>query len=656
MFVPFPTCRRRTGSGLAILLVCLWASSEAADVDQPVEPGASNGTAFQQPTAERPLLHTRFFTRNHGSGGRVPEQLFWRDSRLVEKVDTAREANRRSIAEGIKPLFGLMMWGGVYYDSEPGSGRQHSDKPAYNAYWRWNHERRHYFARRADGRTWSRNYAEDGTAKEAWITPSRPLDPGDRSADITTFGDWYAQRIAERAAAIDARGVLLADYADQMPHSTALDQDFSEPIVADFERWSGIDVPGDDPASWAAAIRRDHLSAWIDYLSDAYGRWWLDMARRIEDATGGEAVTAMQKHSFPHSSRYHAADLIWMRKHAERPSQIAYHVETWSPPSPRGGAIGDGEISAYVGQLGTHLCREPDIVRGAFVPTTGHVRYPGGDRARGTDHFRMIDHADRIYSLSLSADQKTEMQDAIQRGAWMALGWTHLAARSGRVERAAMYFFTHWSKDENPYDLFHEVIQPIAPTRPYGPAFYYSTSTERAFERRQEMWNPLPRIADAAKRGDDGHVMLAYFVSDQTLPTLDEDARPTAWVVDEPETLADDERRMLEAVAPIHDIHAADPLPTAALPIRFFGDATGFAFVDQRDRVIVFVTRDHVLSDQAIVAEIRFRDVPDGEYRAVDLETGQEIGFRVAGGEGVLQVPLERWSSRAFHTDLPPRD
>lgn len=78
------------------------------------------------------------------------------------------------------------------------------------------------------------------------------------------------------------------------------------------------------------------------------------------------------------------------------------------------------------------------------------------------------------------------MQRKIQPGDWLALGWAHLANHDGAVEQVAMYFFTRRDRFENPYDVFAAATRPINPRRFVGPAFYYSTSTERAFERRGE--------------------------------------------------------------------------------------------------------------------------------------------------------------------------
>jgi hypothetical protein len=584
----------------------------------------------------------------------VPEQLFWRASSLKDKLSEAREANRESMRNGVKPVIGLMMWSGTFHGSKPGAGRDYSDRPAFNAYWRWNNERRDYFARAADGRIWSRNYTDNGKPEDAWITPSRPLDAADQTSTIKTYADWYADRVADRAAAVDARGVLMADWVDSMPHSNALEQDFSRPIVEDFERWAAVDMKGDGPTQWAEQIKTEHLSQWLDYLAAQYGEWWGEMVRRIEQKTGADAIMAMQKHAFPHYQRYSAADPGWMRRHVDNPSQVLYHVETWSPPSPRGGAIGNGEISAYVAQLGTHLCREPNITRGAFLPITATTEYPGEDKYAGTDQYRMIDKAEGQFGLELTDAEKTEMQRKIQRGAWMALGWTHLANDAGHLERAAMYFFTHRDKDENPYELYREVIRPIYPTRPYGPAFYYSHSIEKAFEARQAMWNPLEKLAAQAKVSGRSNVFPGYYVSDQTLEKLKPAAEPTAWLTDHVDALTEAEREKLEAIAPVYDLDEINDLPKAATPVSFEGDTTGYAFVDQNNDVIILATRDHILNERSVEATIQFHDLPDGTYQAKDLLNGETRSFTIEKGKGELNVQLERWETRAFRTTLPP--
>ncbi|MEM6332659.1 MAG: hypothetical protein AAF823_04900 [Planctomycetota bacterium] len=626
----------------ALIAMCL---ATQASSGPPTEPA--------RPSADRPVIHTQFFVRNRGDGGRIPRQLFWEHSFLANLVDEARAANDASREQGLTPTMGLMMWSDAYHTAEPGAGRDFSDDAAYNAYWRWNHERQHYFARRPNGRVWSRRYTETGEPKDAWITPSRPLDPRDQTSDVATYGDWYAQRIAERAAAIGVRGVLLADHADQIAHGNAFDQDFSDEIVADFQRWSEIDLIGASTTERADEILAEHAPLWTDYLSDVYGAWWLDMVRRINQETGdADAMILMQKHAYPHWSRISAADAIWMRKNADAAEQIAYHVESWSMPSPRGGAIGNGEISGYVGQVGAHLSREPDITRGVFVPVTEFAEYPGLGKATGIDHYWAIDAAERQLSLDVTDDEKTEMQKKIQLGAWLALGWAHLATHDGRVERAAMYFFTHRNRFENPYEAFESAIRPISPKRPVGPAFYYSTSTERAFERRGELWNPLEKLPGFAKRGEDGHAMLAYFVSDRTLESLKPSSYPTAWVVDHLDTISAEERSRLEAIAPVYALDDPAGLPASAMPVRFRGDATGFAFADEEDRLVIYVTRDHVINSEDIEAEVVLTGLPDGQHTARDVISGEELAFTVVDGEATMKIALPRWSSRGFRTSV----
>lgn len=603
------------------------------------------------PDHQHPPLDDDLFAQKGLGHGQVPQQLFWQDDPNKSdpaNLEQARRINAAMREQGVFSLIGLMMWSGTFHNSEPGANRTFSDDPAYNAYWEWNDARRHYFSRRADGTIWSRNYADDGAPKDAWIPPSRVLDPEDQTDGVVTYADWYADRIASFAAAGGFRGVSLADYADQMPHHDASVADFSPQNIQAFERWSGLSIAGASDQERAEDIRSRHFSAWVDYTADAHGRWWGTIVDRIEQATGDDAIYVLQKHVFPHSSRIHGADSLWMRRHADK-DEIYYHVEGWSMPHARG--VGGGQLSAYAAMIGTHLCREPDITRGIFMPVTGYTAYPGEGVGTGTDHFRAID---RSRARSFSDDEKTELQHKLMDGAWMLLGWVHLAARSGLVERAGEYVLTHRGKDVYPRALFEDVIRPIYPTRPYGAGFYYSTTVEKALEDSGEgLYDPLTAIGGRARGVDGGNFFPGYYVGTTVLDALQPSAHPSVWITERLDLLSEAERERLEAIAPLYDIADVDRVPPSLTPVRFVGDVTGYAFVDQRERVIIIATRDHHDRKDDISAEVVLNGIADGAYEARDVRSDETIGFSVRDGRGSFAFPLERWQTRAFITDLP---
>ncbi|MBD3343501.1 MAG: hypothetical protein GF401_00390 [Chitinivibrionales bacterium] len=600
------------------------------------------------PDHQHPPYDDDLFDSNWGHGGRIYQQLFWEadpDLSSSSTVSTATRLNDEDYAQGIMPIIGLMMWSSTYDGGDP------SSDPCVEAYRNWNQTREHYFVRKPDGTVWSRSYQSDGDPKDAWISPNRPLDTDDpdRESNVTTYGEWYAERIARRCAAINAGGVSLADYADMIPHSSVKEQDFSESIVKDFEQWSGISVAGSSVSAHATDIRDNHFSTWTDYMCNMYGGWWAEMIKRIEAKTGKKAICVMQKHIFAHGLRYGGADPIWMRKNIDDGKRFYYHVESWSMPHDRG--VGGGQLSAYTAQVGTHLCREPDISRGIFMPITNSDSYPGDNRT-GTDQYAAIDRSE---AKSFSNAEKTELQHKLMDGAWMLLGWTHLAARSGEVERAGEYILTHATKEIWPKALYENIVRQSYPTRPYGAGFYYSTTIEKALEDDgQQQYDPLDKIGEKARGVSNGNFFPGYYVGNSGLENLQPSAYPTVWVTDGLSLLSDTERQKLESIAPLYDIENVNQIPVSLTPVRFEGDVTGYAFVDQNERVIIIATRDYIDNKSGITAKVALHGIDNGSYRASDVQSNDIFDFTVSGGNGSFEFSLERWETRAFVTNLPP--
>ncbi len=576
----------------------------------------------------------------------VPDQLFWRDDpRKSDPRNLARSLRhtRAAMQRGTHPLLSMMMWEGTFARGKA------SREPAWRAYWEWNDARQHYFSQRDDGKPWAMGYAGDGTPEDAWITPSRVLDARDQRPGIVTYGDWFGDRIASFCKAAGLRGMSMADFMDMMPHHDARTADFSRENVHAFERWSGIGVCGTTNRQWADDIRSNHFSAWVDFTAHTYAAWWAGILDRIEAATGEKAIYTLQKHMSPHAVRMAGADTIWMRKHA-RKDQIYYHVEAWSPPMERD--VGAGQLSAYCAMVGTHLCREPDVTRGIFMPVAREPAYRASE-AVGVDPFTAIDDS---VAKGFSDEEKTELQKKLVEGGWMLFGWTHLATRAGQVERAAEYFLTHVSTRHYPRRLYENTVRRIHPTRPYGPGFYYSTRLERWKEDHGPgLHDPLDAIGEKARGSARGNFFPGYYVGDVALAALQPSAHPTVWITEGLSHLGSAEKEQLEAVAPVYDIADVDDVPASLTPVRFHGDVTGYAFVDQEERVVILATRDFVEDKSGTIAKVSVHGAADGSYRAVDLVRGTRIRFAVDGGSGSFEFPLERWQTRAFATDLTTR-
>ncbi len=501
---------------------------------------------------------------------------------------------------------------------------------------------------------WSHQYADVDkiVPMDAWITPSRLLDQEDRntSLNITNYGQWYAERIAALAEYIHFDGIDLADYADEMPHSSVLNQDYSVAIIADFEQWSGIVVPAGETSQRSQWIQDNHLDQWTDYFCNAYAAWWLEIINRIEEKTGRPAIMSTQKQLNGHFVRRRAADAIFMRQHATRADQIMYSAEMWPAPAPRGPRLGDEqELSNWMLVLASHLTRVSDIGRGAMLPCgdeNSYQEYLDNPSAHDMNIWYVLHQNREFFSLE-SPEEVNEFGNKALTGVWTTLAWAHMATDDGGFERMLNYVRRHYQRPYYPQDLWNTVLRARYPHRPFGPAFYYSTSIERYYEKNKgtELWTPFSRLGRNARNT----FFPGYFVGRNALENMTADNYPTAWITEHADRLPADELDRLTAIAPVYDLSDMANVPVQHAPLRFSGDASGFGFMDQNNELIVVVTRDGWVNRSSTTASVTLHGIPSGLYVAHGI-VGHEgvIEIAVTNGHGEFSVPLERWQTKAF--------
>ena len=563
-------------------------------------------------------------------------------------------------ARGAVPLASLHMWTNTLEESGPGGSGRHAGEPAYGAWHRWVTTRQDLLPQDFKGEI-PQGFRSSSKAsfpyRTGWIAPQRELAPNDpdrpTGAGSVTYGEWFNERFADYAAATGLRGVSLADHFDQV--ALPLKQiDFQPEVLRGFSESLGVPIPGSSTAARADHVRRELMPQWLDHWCQSYADWYGGMAEELVrvheeagDAPGGDdwsdqIVIAMQKHTFAHDKRYHAIDTRMIQAAMPEAARLMYHVECWSIPWNRG--VGGSSLSSYMTMLGTHLSREPDMVRGAMMPSTKGPEKPASG-IHGMSVFSTVDKYAEIPGVNLTEDERIELSQRVSDAAWLALPWAHLATRDGRVERAVEYVQTQLDHRLSE-GLWENVSKTIYPARPLGPALYYSASIERAFEEQGNSYNPTPPVAAAAR----GHAIPAYFVSDAAMDGLQPEAHPSAWLVHRLDLLPDAERQKLEAVAPVFEL---DDLADAPLPVRFGGDGSGFAFLDQHDRTVLVCTRDRWDASAPATLTLEISHLPDGAYTMTDLVGGDDIGFEVSGGRASVEIELDRWQTRAFAVSQP---
>lgn len=186
------------------------------------------------------------------------------------------------------------------------------------------------------------------------------------------------------------------------------------------------------------------------------------------------------------------------------------------------------------------------------------------------------------------------------------------------------------------------LIQTIIPTKPCGPAIYYSTACEAVAE------------LTAAKSGYIGDCYMtpdklvayknaggsaSYYVSDAAIPALTVAARPSAWVILDGSLSAAETATLTKAApgAPILTGNATSP----KLPVVFPTGLTGTAFYDQTGRLIVTVTN---LTSATITGNVTVRPMAGSKWTATYLFANTSKG----GSGNALSVTVTRWDTLAI--------
>ena len=624
-------------------------------------PQEAEAQSYNQPTPEDPLSK---YDVVENIGGVRARLLFWQEDQDFGDPDWLEE-NRQDMqelqSEGIRPLTSIFRWPPAFYESRPESDNFRSEWPAHQAWYEYLDARRDLMMRQADGSTIS-----GGGGVFGYINPTMPL-PEEDWPDYVEEGpyydyEWEASRIASFAEASGVRGVGLADGADMMPQcgAGAINCDFNPRIIDDFEEWAGISVPGSSISERASYIKSNHFQKWVDYWTRAYALFQQAVVDSIEARTGEDAFVQTQA---PHSGkpsdhRLRGYDSRVIMEGLE-PDEFLQTVQVW--------LFGDRAWGiSRVPLLGAYHARQPNLVRGAMMPTYSDlpIQHPESLPNVNADRFfwgRTVG-VDGFLSGDLSSDdytdaELTEMGKKRMREMWTYLGWTHLANTEGTVERAIEYVTGGGHSEARPGETVPQEVwdafQEIRPAAPYGPAGYYSVPIEKSFEENMNAYHFSSELVEFV---EDGSATPLYYVSDLTLGDLDSESEPTSWVIPEADRLSGEERSQLEAIAPIYD--PANEEGSLASPYRFEGDATGSAFVDQDGNVIVVASRRSMDKGTQEIT-VQFDGLSeDGTFEATGVfDTDQSYDIEISDGSGTLTFELEQWQTRAFRTNLPmPKD
>lgn len=601
----------------------------------PLEPVAEQPATA--PVSHRTLPLERVVKQAAGDRGMAPAKWFWeRIAFYHEELDDIRAKAERVRARGEVPMYGLQLWQDIYTKSQPG-GMYH-DRPGHADWVRWLGERPQYQSLMADG----------GLNPWGYVAPWTPLDAGDvpehHGGARPTWADWHADRLGRLSGHMDVNAIAFSDFFDSFPHATVFDHGFTPAVIAAFEEDTGLSVAGASIAEQAASLRRDHADAWLDWCIDGWTYGWAALAREVERRTGREAWLVDQSSFSPAVYRLRAIDA---RRVVERvgADKVLFKIQTLNPFMIRHLPMPPSYETVRLGLWGA---REPSALYANMLASPQQ---------------RFFDTVEEQWP-DLTPEARRELWAKRFRRSWLWNGWAHVATRDGRVRRiAAMLARNFHDRGETPPQVL-ELLRAVEPVRPAGPAIYYSIGLERAHERRvireglgdEQLYLKWfhEELTDPIERG----LAVNCYASDVALDALAPPFAPTAWIVadrevDGRDALGADERRRLEAIAPI-----LDPAEAAArAPIRFESDRdgrelAGFGFGDQQGRLIVVVS-DVIRFGESdadlpgVTATVHL-DLPAGAYRVEDLLGDWRRDLVVEGDPVALELPLERWDTRVL--------
>ena len=599
----------------------------------------SRGEPAADTSVKSPPFEPGAWDQSWGAGqGLAPQNWFWEEvPAYQEKKETINRVAAEHEAEGVVPTTGLQLWKSTFKESQPGG--KFADKEGHEAWVEWIEARPELLGVNKNGENLGWGY----------VSPLVPLDPKDFPEDFegksAYYADWQAERLGRLAAFTGINGFSFSDFFDSHPGSGVANY-FNARIIEDFESRMDVTLSSGTLTEQADEIRSQHYQEWIDYFVDRWAYNWEALTREIGEHTDEEPWLVSQTSFAPAAMRRKGAVDARAIMQNVSPDNILFNVQTVLPFMMRQLSVPESRESAM---LGLYAAREPS---GRY----GHMIMSSEDR-----YWNAVDEL----WPNLSEEAQEELGWKRLKRTWLESGLTHVATRQGDVRRATESWTRSYHDQGKTKEPWVELLRDIVPTRPFGPALYYSVPIERAVEANagadsnqitsSYLGQHLQPVTDLKEAG----VPFNYYVSDAALNELQDDFQPSAWIVPDryqggEDLLPEKERAALEKTAPILSEEEAK---TFDYPLSFSTGQegrtiTGFGFYDQNDRLIV-VASDRIQFDESnsnlgkVKATINL-DLPDGKYTARELLTGQETDFNVASGSGEFNATIKRWDTKVF--------
>ena len=604
-----------------------------------------------QPSPEKPLHVKYVYNTCSNCDGKAGEFLFWEQSwRNKDAFEIAkfRRENKAMEDRGIYPVtaFNLFVDAPISFSLPGGAnyGKFHNDGE--EAFAAWVNTRERYFAMDHQG-----NMPAIG---QAFISPMMPLDQADWPNGIpnATYGDFMAYNFANFLIHTGARGMFLSDYLDGLP---GYDMDYNPRVLASFTAKTGLVIQGNTVPDKAAFIKSNYYKQWNDFKCQAYAHTYGSVARRFKQATGKSAFIGMQG-----AGRFNGQDVNMLEDSIVAGGGILVKINELQGDGQRElHSISSGLTStldltsalpnSWIGvqmsaskALPVALDQE-DITVPAALSTEFELEYFTGPWTGS------------VARMTMPIGDRLEFINKYLKGHWLTVAWAHIANTDGTVRRAIQFYHPNYNQQGLVPTDIEDKMNSIYPVRPFGNAFYYSRGTTNNFETKfSESWRP------SFSASGSGAVPVGYGFSTAAIDGFAKhpENRPTAIITSDLDQMPAAELAKLKAIAPVYDAKDASRIPS---PIQFSGDVNGYAFVDQNGRTIIVAFREnssrykmHLKGIGDITCKISFNGVQNGTYSMTDLhDNTKTYMLTVAKGIGTVDVPMSRWETRAFSSNIP---
>jgi hypothetical protein len=593
-----------------------------------------------QPDPDTVPFTRDWFPMNFPVGGGIGTKLMWEHARAADpKVQAdARRRCGEALQKGLSPMF-EMAW-----DDPKAKG------PGYDEWTAWKQAHKQYWIQDRDGKPCRDPYYFDA------ISAAMPYDPADWPAGVknATRNEWDLAKLVGFAKATGAVGYFAADKYDLgWAHYMTTDKwDFNPRMIDAFAARTGVNVPGATVSERSAFIVKNHFSRWTDFICESIAVRHTQILPALKAQGVEHPMVAFQIDYNVTANRIKGLDLRMVGERS-RFGEVVKRVEMQGDP---GRPIQDRSLSPSF--FGLFACRAPGVMHGGQMASL---------------------HADFWRSLELvgfprgtTDPEKIEFAGKYLKQHWLGVGWWHVANADGSLRRGVCEWMrTYWDSGKVAPEVV-ELARSVKPTRPFGLAFYYSVSVERAYESEYPATGklyPLTGGMSANTGGGKAHeaqhfgIPIGYSVSDVALDSLQRANYPTGWLTCGIDRMPPEELAKLRKIAPVYDLDKIADLATIPSPVRFSAGACGYAFRDQKGRSILLVWRqgrgpnakdERHAGNTAIDCTVSLSGIADGSYVVEDLlDASDKRRVVVSGGRGSFSFRLDRWECRAFRSDLP---